>query len=56
MLVEGICFEHLRYFLVEPGYQLIDGLLPRLLLVALVMDCIEKVPHCLLDHLSEYLR
>lgn len=56
MLVEGVCFEHFRHLLIQPGYELVDGLLPGLLLIALVVDCIKKVPQRFLDDLSEDFR
>lgn len=55
VLIEGVCLEQLGHLLVEPRNQLIDGLLPRLLLVALVVDCIKEVSERFLDHLPEHL-
>lgn len=56
MLIEGVCLEHFRNFLIHSLYYLVDCLLPRLLLVSFRVDCIEKVSQRFLDHLSEYLR
>lgn len=55
MLVKGGRLERLGHFLVEAGDYFVDCLLPRLLLVSLVIDCIEKVPQRFFDHLSEDL-
>lgn len=55
MIAEGIRFEVVRHLAVKSGDDLVDGLLPRLLLVSLVVDCIKKVSQRLLDNLAKNL-